>query len=129
MQVKPMKKRTSLLLAALLILGLLSGCSAGDAPSVQEETSPQESFQEPTVPPDGNPQDVTCKGSYSSPTFNRELIAKVGETTLTNGELQFYYLCAIGSYFQGDPAQKPDLSRDLDTQSCPIDDTVHSWQQ
>ena len=129
MQVKPMKKRTSLLLAALLILGLLSGCSAGDATSVQEEPSPQESFQEPTVPPDGNPQDVTCKGSYSSPTFNRELIAKVGETTLTNGELQFYYLCAIGSYFQGDPAQKPDLSRDLDTQSCPIDDTVHSWQQ
>ena len=124
-----MKKRTSFLLAALLILGLLSGCAPSDALATQASTSTQPISQEPTVPADGNPNDVTCKGSYSSPTFNRELIARVGETNLTNGELQFYYLCAIGSYFQSEPAQKPDLSRDLDCQSCPIDETVHSWQQ
>lgn len=124
-----MKKRISFLLAALLILGLLSGCAPSDALAAQTSASTQPIPQEPTVPADGNPKDVTCKGSYSSPTFNRELIARVGETNLTNGELQFYYLCAIGSYFQSEPAQKPDLSQDLDCQSCPIDETVHSWQQ
>ena len=124
-----MKKRISFLLAALLILGLLSGCTPTATSSIQESAATQPLPQSPTAPADGDPKDVTCKGSYSSVTFNRELIARVGETNLTNGELQFYYLGAIGSYFQGNPTQKPDLTQDLDTQSCPIDKTVRSWQQ
>ena len=74
---EPMKKRISFLLAALLILGLLSGCTPTATSSTQESDATQPIPQSPTAPADGDPKDVTCKGSYSSVTFNRELIAKV----------------------------------------------------
>ena len=48
-----------------------------------------------TVPADGNPDDATCKGSYSlaeGATFNGDaVVATMGEHKLTNAELQVYY--------------------------------------
>ena len=48
-----------------------------------------------TVPADGNPDDATCKGSYTlaeGATFNGDaVVATMGEHKLTNAELQVYY--------------------------------------
>lgn len=48
-----------------------------------------------TVPADGNPDDATCKGSYTlaeGAAFNGDaVVATMGEHKLTNAELQVYY--------------------------------------
>ena len=118
-----------ILLAALLLL-----CCGCDSRSTEGETvSPSESSAETaeptvpaTVPEDGNPDDVTCKGSYTTDDLDGEFIARVADRELTNATLQvFYQLEAAG--WTGEEA--PDFSRPLDTQPCPIDDSVNSWQQ
>ena len=127
MQVIPMKKRTVPILI-LLVLALLTGCAKEHQPPATAAV-PETSLPEATVPPDGNADDATCRGSYSSDDVGQDIIGEMGESTLTNQQLQFYYLSAIGSYLQQNPSEAPDLSRDLDSQSCPIDGTVNSWQQ
>ncbi len=88
------------LLIGLLIFGMDSG-KEGDtvpvttAPSMQVPGETEEAVPA-TVPADGNPDDVTCKGSYT--VTEEELlekkdvvVAKVGDAELTNGMLQTYY--------------------------------------
>ena len=52
-----------------------------------------------TVPADGNPDDATCKGSYTlaeGATFNGDaVVATMGEHKLTNAELQVYYWMGV----------------------------------
>lgn len=61
--------------------------------SVPEETVPM------TIPPDGNPDDVTCQGSYTlaeGETFNADaVVATMGDAKLTNGDLQIYYWMSV----------------------------------
>ena len=50
----------------------------------------------PTVPADGNPDDVTCKGSYTAEdeavvSAREKVVATAGEYELTLGQLQVYY--------------------------------------
>ena len=53
----------------------------------------------------------------------------MGSKELTNEVLQAYYEMEIASYLASDPEQAPDMDQPLDTQACPIDSTVNSWQQ
>lgn len=53
----------------------------------------------------------------------------MGSKELTNEVLQAYYEMEIASYLASDPEQAPDMTQGLDTQACPIDSTVNSWQQ
>lgn len=119
-----MKRILILLLAACLLIAL-GGCR-----KEPEETVPTTVATEPqpTTPPDGNPEDVTCLGTYSRGFDEAAVVAKVGDKTLTNGQLNAYYWAAVAAYRENGEVQ-PDYSLPLDVQACPVDDTVASWQQ
>ena len=68
--------------------------------AVVEETAPPA-----TIPADGNPDDVTCKGTYTA--SDEEVIAAAdvvvataGDFQLTNSELQIYYWLEVQSFLQ-----------------------------
>ena len=82
-----------------------------------------------TTPADGDPDDVTCKGSYTTAPNDWAVVATIGENKLTNGVLQAYYWAEVTRYRQENHDPAPDFSRPLDSQSCPVDDSVASWQQ
>ena len=119
-----------LFLSALTLLGILSGCGRESAPP---ETLPPETTEvtvAPTVPADGDPGDVTCKGSYTAEEYAADaVVAAIGDAQLTNEELQAWYWLEVAAYQQEGHEISPDFSAGLDTQPCEIDDSVRSWQQ
>ena len=124
------KRFTLLILAALLVL-LCCGCdSAAASPEATVPTQTTEATVPVTVPADGNPDDVTCQGSYSSGSFDPEaVVSELGSHSLTNGQLQVWYWLEAAAWQQGEQEAYPDYSRPLDTQPCEVDDSVNSWQQ
>lgn len=125
------------ILAAGILAGLFTGCGkkTGKAPETVPPTGPAvtEAATEPTVPAtipaDGNPSDVTCKGSYTGQPDSTAAAARIGDTVLTNEELSAYYWAEVTQYCRSGEAEMPDLSRPLDTQVCDADKTVATWQQ
>ena len=126
-----MKKRlTALLLAAALFL---TGCGKKEDNNRIRETEKQtvaatEETVPATVPTDGKPDDVTCKGSYTGAAANA-VAASAGDLQLTNEELQVWYWAEVSQYRQENHETGPDFDRPLDTQVCEIDSSVNSWQQ
>ena len=120
-------------LCAVMLLQGLTGC--GKKPPVKETTVPATAeTTQPTVPAtvprDGNPGDVTCKGSYTADSVNASaVVATLGDEKLTNGQLQVFYWMEVASYRQAAKEVSPDFDKPLDTQPCEIDDSVASWQQ
>ena len=127
-----------------LLIGLLMG---GRKPSVEEtETQPTETapvevetapVTEATVPADGNPDDETCKGSYTADdetviAARENVIATAGDNQLTNGELQIYYWMEFQSFMNNYGAYISyfglDYTQPLDTQVCGIAEGL-TWQQ
>lgn len=109
--------RAGLLCAALL----LSGCSR----TLPEETlSPSAA----TVSPDEDPLSVACLSSYTGTGNMDAVIARLGETELTNAELQIWYGAEVAQYRQENPECAPDFSRPLDVQPCPFEEDINSWQ-
>ena len=128
-----------------LILGGKGGSNPGEttAPSTPAATNPAVAM---TVPADGNPDDVTCKGSYSAE--EKELkkqgdkvVATMGDAKLTNSELQVYYWMQVydflnqyGSYasmFGLDYTQPMDRQLSIDGkltwQQYFLDSAVKAW--
>lgn len=114
-------------LAVVVITGSDGGTTAGGS-----ETDSTDTSTEATVAQDGNPDDFTCKGSYTG--TEEEIIkerdtvvAEMGDHQLTNGLLQVYYWnmfyngCSnyVNNYGM-------DISVPLDSQRSPNEDT---WQQ
>ena len=104
--------------------------AATEEPATQPPTEPQG----PTAPPDGNPEDVTCKGSYHADVAelaaaSQNTVATLGEETLTNGLLQIYYHMAINAYRSSEPEIAPDFTQPLDVQMCPLENDSVTWQQ
>ena len=130
-----------------VLLGvLLSGCQDPPEASLPTESAsqPTEALSSPTeleatepiptVPADGDPENVTCQGSYTRNDVELEasaqtVVATAGDTELTNAMLQLYYQMAINTYRQAGPDIQPDYTQPLDTQLCPLDDTAVTWQQ
>ena len=91
-----------------------------------------------TIPADGNPDDVTCKGSY---TVSDEqiaadmdnVVATVGDRELTNAQLQIYYWMEVqnflGEYGYYAAYVGLDNTQTLDTQICGISEGNQTWQQ
>lgn len=111
---------------------------AGSFPDVSQTTAPnadetqgQEIPGEPdaTVPADGNPKDITCKGSYTVSDVTEDTVAAVGDVKLTNSQLQVFYWMEVAAYRQSEVTPAPDFDKPLDTQECPIDGTAVTWQQ
>lgn len=118
----------------LLVLSLLCGCTgkapAEEAPadSAAAGTEAAAQITEATVPADGDPENVTCKGSYTGQTDDA-VVASVGKKNLTNSQLQVWYWAQVAQYTAQNHDKTPDLSKPLDTQKCSADETVASWQQ
>ena len=93
---------------------------------------------EPTIPADGNPNDATCKGSYTVSDDQiaadmANVVATVGDRKLTNAELQIYYWMEVqgflGQYGAYASYLGLDYTQPLDTQVCSISDGGETWQQ
>ncbi len=130
------KRSICIFLALILLLSLLSGC--GDTPALKNPASGKEETSAPetepttpaTVPADGDPEDVTCKGSYTADSINDTVIASFSDKKLTNAALQVFYQLEVNNWRQETRRDAvPDWNKPLDTQPCPIDDSVNSWQQ
>ena len=118
-----------------LILGGKGGSNPGEttAPSTPAATNPTVAM---TVPADGNPDDVTCKGSYSAPAdeigkLGDKVVATMGDAKLTNTELQVYYWMQVYDFLNqyGSYASMfgLDYTQPMDRQMS-IEGTM-TWQQ
>ncbi len=124
-----MKKNPKILLALILALALLlTGCPGGAGGN---SAGPVPNPNGPTAPPDGDPNNATCQGSYSvtdaeAAAAGDQVVATLGSATLTNAQLQTYYGMAVAAY-SGEIM--PDFAQPLDVQMCGIDGVEGTWQQ
>ena len=134
-----------LLLAAILAVLILNGKDTAVQPEAlpsEAATQTTESTEaaettEATIPADGNPDDVTCKGSYTVSdeevkAANGEAVATAGDSTLTNGQLQILYWRSVQNFYAqyGTYAQYfgLDHTQSMDTVVCGVADGL-TWEQ
>ncbi len=128
-----------------MIIGGLSGNETGKPTDPTDVTNPVASADpseptgetaEPTIPADGNPDDVTCKGSYTVSDDEMTaaadtVVATMGEAKLTNAELQIYYWMQVYDFLNYYASYASmmglDYTQSLDTQLSM--DGVQTWQQ
>lgn len=135
----PMTIALAVIAAVLLLAVIIGAVYVGSAKQpenpAQEEPLPEELMETviPTVPEDGNPDDVTCKGTYTASAEELAdkrdtVIARAGDLELTLGQFQIYYWMAVynDSYA---PYFGLDYSQSFDTQPCGVSDQFNSWQQ
>ncbi len=103
-------------------------------------TEPEETTsatQGATTPTDGNPDDVSCKGSYTGSdeaviAAKDTVIATVDGHTLTNGQLQVYYWMSVADFLNYYGSYLSyigmDYTQPLDQQLFD-EETGQSWQQ
>ena len=124
----------------LICVALLFLCSCtGEDVKIHSERESSESIlpevteTEPTVPAtvpeDGDPGDVTCRGSYTGEQEPQAEVAAVEDLRLTNEELAVWYWAEVARFRNSTYPQGPDFSKPLDTQPCSLDSSVRSWQQ
>ena len=120
------------LLAVVLVGVVLMGMihEKTPDPTVQTTEAPL------TIPPDGNPEDVTCKGSYTvteDKLAHTQVVATMGDHQLTNGQLQVFYWMQVydfinyyGYYLS---SVGLDYTKPLDMQACGLSEEKITWQQ
>lgn len=128
--------------AVAVIVALIYGMAIrkdpvdSDVPATTLSGSATEESQEPTIPADGNPDDVTCKGSYT--VSDEELlanasnvVAKMDGVEMNNEDIQIYYWMQfydfVDSYSSYLSWLGLDVNQSLDTQVSP--DGTNTWQQ
>ena len=125
---------TVVLLAAVLIALIVNGQGQKKAEVAVEPTEVVETV-EATIPADGNPEDVTCKGSYSvsdeeALAQGDVVVATIGEHQLTNSQLQVYYWMEVQNFLNTYGAYAAyfgmDYTQPLDTQ---LEEEGMTWQQ
>ena len=136
--------RSALAATSLCAALLLSGCQlpiplptapateattvATEATEIAEVTEPTPTETEPEVSkilPDGNPNDVTCKGTYSATNVEslsnaHNVVATIGDAQLTNAQLNIYYWMAVNTYRAENHEVAPDWNVNLDEQLCEL---------
>ena len=129
-----------------LLAGTLGGDKAADGAAASEPSTAIEETVPATVPADGNPNDETCKGSYTASDEEVKaaadtVIATAGEHELTNSELQVYYWLGVQSFLQECSYYSSaygfdyaamiglDYTQPLDTQICDMAGNGATWQQ
>lgn len=131
------------LVAAIVAVLILSGRDAQKnvevVPSAvaTEATAETQETEPPTVPADGNPEDVTCKGTYTVSDEQVQadadkVVATSGANSLTNAQLQVHYWLTVQNFYAqyGTYAQYLGLdhTQSMDTQVCAMADGK-TWQQ
>ena len=90
-----------------------------------------------TIPADGNPDDETCKGSYTASDADaiaaaNVVVATAGDKQLTNSQLQIYYWMEVQNFLSQYGAYASyfglDVAQPLDTQVCGVAEGG-TWQQ
>ena len=131
------------LMVALVISGIdgdiFKGTEETAAPTEDTmQTEPVTVVVEGDIPPDGNPDDVTCKGSYTvtDEELNASMdtvVATLGDEELTVGELQVYYWEAIYAFDSEWGSYAAELgvnvAGNMDRQLCAVGDISMTWQQ
>lgn len=121
-------------LAAALIAVVVTGLKDNGAEATAETVAATEA----TIPADGNPDDETAKGSYTAADAdvmaNRDtVVARMGDRTLTNGQLQVGYWMEVQSFLSSYGSYAAyfglDYTQPLDTQVCGIAENGCTWQQ
>lgn len=131
-------------LAAVLIALIVSGvkgnkAEGGTVASEEATAAATEETVVATVPADGNPDDVTCKGTYTvdddtAIAQKDTVVATIGEHQLTNAQLRIYYRSALNSFLNTEYGYYMmmygvlDYTQPLDTQIS-IDENGLTWQQ
>lgn len=121
-------------IVALLMGGREIPPAAETVPAQTETTEPA-----PTIPADGNPDDETCKGTYTvtdgEAAANADtVVATVGDHTLTNSQLQAFYWMQVQSFLSSEYGSYMmyygvlDYTQPLDTQVCAMTGSG-TWQQ
>ena len=125
---------------AVIVALLMGGTQIPPAAETAPATVPVETTEPaPTIPEDGNPDDETCKGTYTvtdeEAAANMDaVVAAMGEHTLTNGQLQAFYWMQVQSFLSSDYGSYMmyygllDVSQSLDTQVCAMTGSG-TWQQ
>lgn len=127
------RRRLCGLLAAACLLGLLTGgCARGEPETLPPETQAESALPETVVVPDGDPDSILCRESYTaSPDEIRaaagNTAAVMGDAELTVGQLQIRYCLAVSAYRQAGKEPAPDYDSPLDAQRCPLAEGL-SWQ-
>lgn len=125
------------LLAALLTVLVMNGKKEAQALPTEETAQAAEETQPMTIPADGNPDDVTCKGTYTASDEEAiaerdRVVATSGSCTLTNGQLQVHYWLTVQQFYAQYGSYAPYFGLDhtlpMDTQVCGMADN-RTWQQ
>ena len=134
--------KIALIVAAVVVLvGLMAavvfaGMDRSEV-TILNETEPSQT-EAATIPADGNPGDETAKGTYTASDADviaakDTVVAKVGDYTLTNGQLQMFYWTEVrnflGSYGAYASYLGLDTTKPLDEQTCPMAENGCTWQQ
>lgn len=126
-----------ILVVAVLVFVVYVGTN-GWPSSNETPTIPPLPTEEPgTIPTDGNPEDVSCKGTYTADDSlvaaeKNTVVAKMGEYELTNGQLNVYYWMSVMDFLNewGNYVSYfgLDYNKPLDQQLY-NKETGQSWQQ
>lgn len=122
-----MKKSLCLVLAGVTLLSCISGC--GKSKTITETESPEQTLSQGYTAPDGNPNDVTCKGSYLGEATAEMIVAQCGSEALTQGMLQAFYGLEVLNYLHSGAGPLPDTALPFSQQPCEIDSSVNTWEQ
>ena len=123
-----------ILLAVVMVSVVLMGMIREETP----DTDPTEQATEAplTIPADGNPEDVTCKGSYTlteDKLIQSTVAATMGAHQLTNGQLQVFYWMQVYDFINYYSYYLSyiglDYTKPLDMQACGITEESITWQQ
>ena len=147
-EVKPAQKKATpgkialMVTAIVLVIALIAGLvlSGTAKPTAPEETVPVTTEIPATVPADGNPDDETCKGTYTvtdeeAKANAKTVVATIGEHTLTNGQLQAFYWMNVQSFLSSQYGNymmyygQLDYTKPLDTQISSMLENGGTWQQ
>ena len=123
-------------LAALVVALVYAGMNVAVTP--EEQTDAAVETVPATIPADGNPDDETAKGTYTASdaeviAARDTVIARVGDKTLTNSQLQMFYWTEVRNFLSSYGAYASylglDTTKPLDVQTCTMADTSCTWQQ
>lgn len=130
-----------ILVAAIVAVLVMNGKKKEEElnPSAEASESTVETTEatEATIPADGDPNDVTCKGSYTGTEEEVKaaadtVVATAGDRVLTNGQLQVHYWLAAQNFYSQYGSYAAyfglDASQPLDTQTCGMVEN-RTWQQ
>lgn len=135
-KLSPGKLAAAIAAVVVLVAALIALVLAGR--NQQAETTVPEETVVYTIPADGNPNDETAKGTYTAAddvvlAARDTVVARMGEYTLTNGQLQVYYWLQVQDFLNNYGAYAGyfglDYTKPLDKQTCMIAENGCTWQQ